>query len=145
MRHYALRRFTSLFLYFFGMYSLITAIWYSVNGRFKASAAEAVSEIVLHGGIFALMFGLLMMVLYRRKELRLPVLKVKNAQLEQGLQQIGYEPSKKQPLAGVKVYKPVPPVAASLAGKLFLHKTANFYHLEGPAKYVDRLEKLVRR
>jgi hypothetical protein len=130
-------------LYLFAMYSLLTAAWYGITGKFSDGTGTVLSEILFNAAIFSLMFTLGLLLWYRRTKIRIPVQDLSMKALEQQLEQIGY-----QRVAGIsneslQVYKPVPPKAPALAGKVFLQKSANFYHLEGPAKKVRELESLL--
>ncbi|ARS34639.1 hypothetical protein [Pontibacter actiniarum] len=142
MKNYSLLRFVKLNLYFFGMYSLLTAVWYALSGKFTAGAAgAALQEIAQDGALFALLFSLAMLLLYRRTELRLPTQAYTLQQLQQYLAAAGYlqvQAKGKEQL--LLVYKPVPPRAPALAGKVFVQQTANFFVLQGPAKLLKELQ-----
>jgi hypothetical protein len=140
MKHYTLQRFVKLNLYFFVMYSLLTAAWYGISGRFSEDSETALHEILLNAAIFSFLFTAAILLWYRRTESRIPVKAISMKALEQQLAAIGYErvlTKEKQP---VQVYKPRPPKAPTLAGKIFVSKSANFYHVQGPVKLVLSLE-----
>ncbi|MDX5436765.1 MAG: hypothetical protein LPK03_06190 [Pontibacter sp.] len=140
MRNYTLMRFVRLNLYFFAMYAALTAIWYGLSGRFaEAGTAQLLQEISINAAVFSLVFSLTMLILYRRTEVRVPVKKYTPKQLQQRLEEIGFVATnnQKQPL---QIYKPVPPKASALAGNVFVQQTANFWLMEGPKKYLGRLE-----
>ncbi|MFD2245307.1 hypothetical protein [Pontibacter ruber] len=141
MKNYTLLRFLRLNLYFFLMYSLLTAIWYGITGRFSGDTSILIAEILLNAAIFSLMFSLLILVLYRRTEARIPVQKLSVKTLQQQLEEIGFTPVKQSKTQEYQVYKATPPRASALAGKVFVRKTANFYLVEGPEKYVRKVKK----
>ncbi len=139
MRNYTLMRFVRLNLYFFAMYFVLTAIWYGLNGRFsETGTSQLLQEISINAAVFSLLFTLTMLLMYRRTEVRVPVKQFTSKQLQLRLEEIGYVRAKdeKQP---VQVYKPTPPKASALAGKVFVQQTANFWLLEGPKKYLGKL------
>ncbi|TPE42129.1 hypothetical protein [Pontibacter mangrovi] len=134
MRNYTLLRFVRLNLYFFVMYCLLTAAWYGLNGRFaEEGSAQLLQEIAFNAALFSLLFSITMLVLYRRIEVRVPLQKYTSKQLQQRLEEIGFTKAQDQ------VYKPVPPKASAMAGKVFVQKTTNFWILEGPKKYLEKL------
>ncbi|WP_266205010.1 hypothetical protein [Pontibacter kalidii] len=140
MRNYTLMRFVRLNLYFFAMYFVLTAIWYGLSGKFsEGSTGMLLQEIAFNAAVFSLLFSITMLVLYRRTRLRVPVGKYSPKQLQQRLEEIGFvrTSESKQPL---QVYKPTPPKASALAGNLFVQQSANFYLVEGPKKYLGKLE-----
>ena len=133
-------RFVRLNLYFFLMYFALTAIWYLLSGRFsEVGTAQLLREISINAALFSLVFSMTMLILYRRTEVRVPVKKYTSKQLQQRLEEIGFTKAneQKQPL---QVYKPTPPKASALAGNVFVQQTANFWLLEGPKKYLGKLE-----
>jgi len=133
-------RFVRLNLYFFVMYFALTAIWYLLSGRFsEVETTQLLREISINAALFSLVFSLTMLILYRRTLVRLPVQKFTSKQLQQRLEEIGFTKAneQKQPL---QVYKPTPPKASALAGNVFVQQTANFWLLEGPKKYLGKLE-----
>ncbi|WP_299760780.1 hypothetical protein [uncultured Pontibacter sp.] len=139
MRHYTLLRFVRLNLYFFAMYCLLTAVWYGLSGKFSgASITLVLQEIAFNAAVFSLLFSITMLVLYRRTALRVPVKKYTQNQLQHCLQDAGFVKAsqEKQPL---QVYKPTPPKASALAGNVFVQQSANYWLLEGPKKYIDKL------
>jgi hypothetical protein len=140
LKNYTLNRFVKLNLYFFLMYGVLTAAWYGISGRFSEDADSAVQEILLNAAIFALMFTTALLLWYRRTEIRIPVKDISPKALEQKLEAVGYERIKADPKQPTQVYKPRPPKAPALAGRIFLQKSANFYHLQGPRKVVLSLE-----
>ena len=140
MKSYTLLRFVKLNLYLFGMYSLLTAAWYGITGKFDEGVSAVISEILFNAAIFSLMFTIGLLLWYRRTQIRIPVKDLSMKALEQRLEQIGYQRVEGKKIQDLQVYKPVPPKAPALAGKLFLRKSANFYHLEGPAKKLKSLE-----
>ncbi|MBX0335313.1 hypothetical protein K3G39_18920 [Pontibacter sp. HSC-14F20] len=140
MKHYTLQRFVKLNLYFFGMYGLLTAAWYGFTGRFgEDSTRGAISEILVNAAIFSLLFTIALLLWYRRTEIRIPVKSISPKALDQKLDEIGYERIPGKDKGAVQVYKPRPPKAPALAGRLFVQKSANFYHLQGP---VSKLKSL---
>lgn len=138
MKNYTLLRFVKLSLYFFGMYGLLTAVWFGFSGRFSENASGAVNEILVNAAIFSLLFTIALLLWFRRKEVRIPVKHISQKELDQKLEEIGYEriPDK----GSVQVYKPRPPKTSALAGRLFVQKSANFYHLQGPVSKLKDLE-----
>lgn len=133
-------RFVRLNLYFFAMYCVLTAIWYGLSGRFsEVGAAQLLQDIAFNAAVFSLLFSLTMLILYRRVEVRLPVKKYSSRQLQQRLEEVGFVKAdeQKQPL---QVYKPTPPKASALAGNVFVQQTANFWLVDGPKKYIGKLE-----
>lgn len=133
-------RFVRLNLYFFAMYAALTAFWYGLSGRFaEAGTAHLLQEIGINAAVFSLVFSLTMLILYRRTEVRVPVKRYTPKQLQQSLEEIGFvkTDNQKQPL---QVYKPAPPKASALAGNVFVQQTANFWLMEGPKKYLGKLE-----
>lgn len=133
-------RFVRLNLYFFVMYFALTAIWYGLSGRFsEMDTTQLLREISINAALFSLVFSITMLILYRRTLVRVPVQKYTSKQLQQRLEEIGFTKAneQKQPL---QVYKPTPPKASALAGNVFVQQTANFWLLEGPKKYLGKLE-----
>lgn len=133
-------RFVRLNLYFFVMYFALTAVWYGLSGRFsEMDTTQLLREISINAALFSLVFSITMLILYRRTLVRLPVQKYTSKQLQQRLEEIGFTKTneQKQPL---QVYKPTPPKASALAGNVFVQQTANFWLLEGPKKYLGKLE-----
>ncbi|WP_299708139.1 hypothetical protein [uncultured Pontibacter sp.] len=139
MKNYTLNRFVKLNLYFFGMYGLLTAAWYGISGRFSEDAETAVQELFLNAAIFALMFTSALLLWYRRTEVRIPVKDISPKALELKLEAVGYERIKTDSKQPTQVYKPRPPKAPALAGRVFVQKSANFYHIQGP---VSKLKSL---
>ncbi|WP_299990977.1 hypothetical protein [uncultured Pontibacter sp.] len=139
MKNYTLQRFVKLSLYFFGMYALLTAAWFGISGRFGEDATGAINEILVNSAIFSLLFTIALLVWYRRTEIRIPVKSISSKALDQKLEEIGYERIPGKEKGAVQVYKPRPPKAPALAGRLFVQKSANFYHLQGP---VSKLKSL---
>ncbi|MCX2740813.1 hypothetical protein [Pontibacter anaerobius] len=140
MRNYTLMRFVRLNSYFFAMYSVLTAIWYGLSGKFsEGESMILIQEIGFNAAVFSVLFIITMLVLYRRTEVRVPVKKYSPKQLQQRLEDVGFvkADSKKQPR---QVYKPTPPKASALAGNVFVQQTANFWLLEGPKKFIGKLE-----
>lgn len=140
MKHYTLQRFVKLNLYFFVLYSLLTATWYAVTGRFAAGAAQVISEIVFNAAIFSFLFSLGILLWYRRTEVRIPAKELSIKQLNLRLEELGYQKlvsGDVQPQTSI--YKPAPPGASVFAGRVFVQKKANFYLVEGPAKYINRI------
>ncbi|PKV75872.1 hypothetical protein [Pontibacter ramchanderi] len=140
MKNYTLLRFVKLSLYFFGMYSVLTAVWFGVSGRFSEEAGGAVNEILVNAAIFSLLFTIALLLWYRRAEVRIPVKDISQNGLDQKLAEIGYERVPDKAKGAVQVYKPRPPKAPALAGRLFVQKSANFYHLQGPASKLKSLK-----
>ncbi|WP_018478330.1 hypothetical protein [Pontibacter roseus] len=141
MKHYTLQRFVKLNLYFFAMYSLLTAVWFGVTGRFtEEDTGSAVNEILLNAAIFSLMFTTALLLWYRRAEVRIPVKAISAKHLEQKMEELGYLRLADQKQPAVQVYKPVPPKAPALAGRVFIWKSANFYHVQGPVGKLKSLE-----
>ena len=140
MKGYTLQRFVKLNLYFFGMYGLLTAAWYGLSGRFGENAGAAINEILLNAAIFSMMFTSALLVWYRRTERRIPVKAISQKELEHNLETIGYERIPAKDKEAAQVYKPRPPKAPVLAGKIFIRKSVNFYHVQGPRKKLDSLE-----
>ncbi|PVY37369.1 hypothetical protein [Pontibacter virosus] len=140
MKHYILQRFVKLNLYFFGMYGLLTAVWFGFTGRFSEDTSGAISEILVNAAIFSLLFTIALLVWYRRTEVRIPVKSISPKALDQKLIEIGYERIPCKNKGAVQVYKPRPPKAPALAGRLFVQKSANFYHLQGPVSKLKSLE-----
>lgn len=133
-------RFVRLNLYFFVMYSLLTMLWYAVSGNLAGRGfIEVLQEVSLNGAVFALLFSLAILIWYRRGSRRVPVQQVTLAQLQQRLQEAGYVKVEGQTLEQVQVYKPAPPRAPALAGKVFVQRTTNFYVLQGPIKYIKKV------
>ncbi|SIT83027.1 hypothetical protein [Pontibacter indicus] len=139
MKNYTLLRFVKLSLYFFGMYGLLTAVWFGFSGRFSENASGAINEILVNAAIFSLLFTIALLLWFRRTEVRIPVTHISQKALEQKLEEIGYERIVDKVKGSVQVYKPRPPKASALAGRLFVQKSANFYHLHGP---VSKLKDL---
>lgn len=140
MKHYTLQRFVKLNLYFFVLYSLLTAIWYVVTGRFAAGAAQVISEILFNAAIFSLLFSLNILLWYRRTEVRIPAKELSIKQLNLRLEELGYRKlvsGDVQPQNSI--YKPAPPKVSVFAGRIFVQKKANLYLVEGPAKYINRI------
>ncbi|MBF9254626.1 hypothetical protein I2I11_15080 [Pontibacter sp. 172403-2] len=142
MKHYTLQRFVKLNLYFFVLYSLLTAAWYAASGRFAADATLAAGEIVFNAAIFSLLFSLSILVWYRRAAIQIPVKELSIKQLNARLEELGYRKlaSGNTP-SQTSTYKPAPPGASVFAGKVFVQKKADFYLIEGPARYVKRIQK----
>ncbi|MBF8965224.1 hypothetical protein I0P70_18390 [Pontibacter sp. FD36] len=140
MKHYTLQRFVKLSLYFFGMYALLTAAWFGISGRFREDATGAINEILVNSAIFSLLFTIALLLWYRRTEIRIPVKSISSKALDQKLEEIGYERIPGKEKGAVQVYKPRPPKAPALAGRLFVQKSANFYHLQGPVSKLKSLE-----
>jgi hypothetical protein len=140
MKYYTLQRFVKLNLYFFGMYSVLTAAWYGLSGRFGEDTGTAVNEILFNAAIFSFMFTVALLLWYRRTDIRIPVNKITLKALEQQMEGIGYLRVAGQKQQAVQVYKPAPPKAPVFAGKIFIRKTANFYLVQGPKKSVLSLE-----
>ena len=139
MKNYTLLRFVKMSLYFFGMYGLLTAVWFGFSGRFSENVSGAINEILVNAAIFSLLFTIALMLWYRRTEVRIPVKNISQKALEQKLEEIGYERIPDKEKGAIQVYKPRPPKASALAGRLFVQKSANFYHLHGP---VSKLKDL---
>ncbi|MFT2011338.1 hypothetical protein ACMA1I_21885 [Pontibacter sp. 13R65] len=139
MKHYTLLRFVKLNLYFFSAYCLLTGLWYGVTNRFETEAATVVKEIMLNAAIFGLLFSLLMLSWYRRTRLLLATTKISYAELQQRLSAIGFEKVPQAQKSKMEVYKPTPPKAAAMAGKLFVSKSPSFYIVEGPARLLKKL------
>ncbi|WP_187264603.1 hypothetical protein [Pontibacter beigongshangensis] len=139
MKNYSLLRFVKLNLYFFSIYSLLTGLWYAVTNRFETDAATAVKEILFNAAIFSLLFTLLMLGWYRRTRLMLATTKTSYAELQKRLAAIGYEKVSQPKKSTIEVYKPTPPKAAAMAGKLFVSKSPSFYIVEGPARLLKKL------
>lgn len=135
MKNYTLLRFVKLNLYFFVMYSLLTALWYGLSGKFAGAAGTVLQEIALNAAVFSLLFSVSILLWYRRTEFRIPVQKYKPEQLRQKIEEAGYLKVSGHKHA-YEVYKPAPPKAPALAGKIFVQKTTNFYVLQGPTKYL---------
>lgn len=139
MKNYTLQRFVKLNLYFFCMYSVLTAVWYGINGRFSENFG-ALDEIFLNAAFFSLIFTISILVWYRRTELRIPVTALSQTALDKALQEIGF-----LKISGVQdnkqtIYKPAPPKAPVLAGKIFVARSANFYHLQGAKRILKTLQ-----
>ncbi len=132
MKNYTLQRFVKLNLYFFGMYGLLTAAWYGLSGKFGEEGANAWREVAVNAAIFSLLFTVALLVWYRRTEVRIPVKSMTQKQLEQQLETIGYERVPGKEKGAVQIYKPRPPKAPALAGRVFVQKSINFYHIQGP-------------
>jgi hypothetical protein len=132
-------RFVKLNIYFFGMYGLLTCIWYGLTGRFNQNAADSFREILVTSAFFSLAFSLLVLFWYRRTSIRIPLKNVSKKELNLKLEQTGYtreeQPGKQQP----QTYKPVPPKASAMAGKIFLAQDASYYHLNGPRKFLKQI------
>ncbi|WP_114784847.1 hypothetical protein [Botryobacter ruber] len=142
MKNYSLIRFVKLNIYFLAAYSILTGIGYAVMGKFTGQAVETWNEILFNAAIFSLVFSLAILLLYRRTDLRLPNTRVSYKALENRLLEVGYEPVPQPEKAIYQEFKPVPPKAAALAGKVFVLKTPNFYIVEGPARYLKKLANL---
>ncbi|MBD1395806.1 hypothetical protein H9Q13_01400 [Pontibacter sp. JH31] len=140
MKNYTLQRFVKLNLYFFGMYGLLTAAWYGLSGRFGEDAGTAIQEILSNAAIFSLMFTTALLVWYRRTELRIPVKTISQSGLEDKLETLGYERIPAPNKGAAQVYKPRPPKAPVLAGKIFVLKSTKFYHVRGPLRKLESLE-----
>ncbi len=138
MKNYSLLRFLKLNLYFFLTYMAFTAIWYGVNGRFKEDGFIALVEMVTTAVVFALLFGTAIILWYNRTERRIPLKSIAPKELDKKLLELGFE-RKTDKSKTIKTYKPVPPKAPSLAGKIFILQSANFYHLHGPARFLKKL------
>ncbi len=140
MKNYTLFRFVKLNLYFFAMYSLLTAVWYGFTGRFETDGAGATGEILFNAALFALLFSAGILLWYKRAETRIPVKELSIKTLHQRLEQLGYQKiAAADALTQWSKYKPVPPKVPVLAGKIFVQKKANFYLVEGPSKYIKKL------
>jgi hypothetical protein len=139
MKNYTLLRFVKLSLYFFGMYGLLTAAWYGMSGRFGEDAQTAINELLLNAAIFSLMFTLTLLVWFRRTEVRIPIKALTPKALDQRLEAIGYERMITKNHTSLQVYKPRPPKASALAGRVLVQKSVNFYHIHGP---VSKLKSL---
>lgn len=139
MKNYALIRSVKLGIYFFAVYAVFTAIWYLISGRFKDGTTDAVSELFVTAAWFALLFSFMMVLWFRRTEIRLPLKEINQKQLEQKLADLGFERVKKTSGEKIQTYKPIPPKASAMAGKVFISRSANFYHLQGPVKYLKKL------
>lgn len=139
MKQYTLQRFVKLNLYFFGMYGLLTAAWYGITGRFGEDAGGAINEILVNAALFSLLFTIALLIWYRRTEIRIPIKSTSQKALEQKLEEIGYERVPGKEKGAVQVYKPRPPKAPALAGRVFVVKSLNFYHIQGPANKLKSL------
>lgn len=136
MNNYVLMRFVKLNIYFFGMYSLLTCIWYGITGRFSENTDVLFREILVTSAFFSLAFSIMVLTWYQRTTIRVPVKSISKKELQQKLEATGYtkiEQDVKQP---VQIYKPVPPKASAMAGKIFLAQDANYYQLNGPKKFL---------
>jgi hypothetical protein len=140
MKNYTLQRFVKLNLYFFGMYGLLTAAWYGLSGRFGEEGAHAWREVAVNAAIFSLLFTVALLLWYRRTEVRIPIKSMPQKQLEHQLEAVGYERAPSKETGTVQVYKPRPPKAPALAGRVFVQKSANFYHIQGPVQKLKSLE-----
>jgi hypothetical protein len=142
LKNYTLQRFVKLNLYFFGMYGLLTAAWYGISGRFTEDTGTAINEIILNAAIFSFMFTSALLLWYRRKEIRIPLKALSAKALDQKLEAAGYEKVMANAKQPVQVYKPRPPKAPIFSGKIFVSKSANFYHVQGPVSKLKSLEVL---
>ncbi|TXK44293.1 hypothetical protein FVR03_14025 [Pontibacter qinzhouensis] len=140
MKNYVLLRFVKLNLYFFSAYSLLTGLWYAFTNRFETEAGTAVKEIMLNAAIFSLLFTLLLLLWYRRTRLLVATTKISYPELQKRLSDMGYEQVKLSQKSNTEVYKPTPPKAAAMAGKLFVSKSPSFYIIEGPARLLKQLD-----
>lgn len=138
MRNYSLLRFLKLSVYFFLMYSLLTGVWYAITGKFKENAAATITELAVTSVVFSLLFSVAIVVWFRRDERRIPLKTITTKELDKKLVKIGYSyaPAKDKT---TRIYKPVPPKASALAGKIFVQQSANFWHLHGPVRYLKNL------
>lgn len=139
MKNYTLLRFVKLNLYLFGMYSVLTAAWYGVSGRFGEEGVAAWQEVAVNAVIFALLFTVALLLWYRRTEIRIPIKSLSQKQLEHHLEAIGFARIPGKETGTAQVYKPCPPRAPALAGRVFVQKSANFYHIQGPKKELKSL------
>lgn len=140
MKNYVLMRFVKLNIYFFGMYGLLTCIWYGITGRFSENTEVVFREILVTSTFFSLAFSVMVLIWYRRSSIRIPVKSISKKELTQKLEETGYsrvEQEEKQP---VQIYKPVPPKASAMAGKIFLAQDGSYYHLNGPSKFLKMIE-----
>ena len=139
MRNYSLLRFLKLNLYFFLMYSLLTGAWYAITGKFDKNTSATIAELLFTAVVFSLLFSLAIVVWFRRDERRIPLKRVTIKELDKELTQIGYQrvPGKAKQTIN---YKPEPPKASALAGKIFVQQSANFWHLHGPVKYLKLIK-----
>lgn len=138
MRYYSLLRFLKLSLYFFLMYTLLTAVWYGITGKFKEDTAATITEIMVTAVLFSLLFSVTIVIWYRREERRIPLKSITAKELDKKLETIGFTRTQHKE-KHTRIYKPVPPKAAALAGRIFVQQSANFYHLHGPVRYLGKL------
>lgn len=129
-------RFVKLNIYFFGMYGLLTCIWYGITGRFSESTEVAFREILVTSAFFSLAFSIMVLIWYRRTSIRIPVKSISKKELNKKLEETGYTKIEQEGKQPVQTYKPVPPKASALGGKIFLAQDASYYHLNGPKKFL---------
>lgn len=136
MRNYVLMRFVKLNIYFFGMYSLLTCIWYWITGRFSEDSTLIFREIMITSAFFSLAFSIMVLVWYRRISIRVPVKSISKKELQQIVEAAGYAKVESEGKQPVQIYKPVPPKASAMAGKIFIQQDINFYNLNGPKRFL---------
>lgn len=136
MKNYVLMRFVKLNIYFFAMYGTLTCIWYGITDRFNENSDLVFREIMVTSAFFSLAFSIMVLTWYSRTSIRIPVKSISKKELQQKVEATGYGKvalKEKQP---VQVYKPVPPRASAMAGKIFIHQDINFYNLTGPKRFL---------
>ncbi|MBB6610827.1 hypothetical protein H7F15_07245 [Pontibacter sp. Tf4] len=141
MRNYSLLRFLKLNVYFFLMYSLLTAVWYGITGKFEENPTGTIGEVFFTAAVFSLLFSLAIVIWFRREERRIPVKGLSVKELDKKLARIGYQRVQGKSKQTIS-YKPEPPKASALAGKIFVQQSVNFYHLHGPARYLKQIGNL---
>lgn len=141
MRNYVLMRFVKLNLYFFAMYSLLTCIWYYITGRFEGNSEVIFREIMITSAFFSLAFSMMVLVWYRRTSIRIPLKSISKKELQLKVETAGFSKVKSNSKQSIQIYKPVPPKAAAMAGKIFIQQDINFYQLHGPKRFLKLISE----
>lgn len=142
MKNYMLMRFVKLNLYFFIMYSLLTCIWYGITGRFKVAPETVFREVMITSAFFSLAFSVMVLLWFRRTSVRIPVKQTNRKELQQKVEALGYAKLDSAGQEPMQVYKPVPPKASAMAGKIFIQQNGSYYNLNGPAKFLKLMKEL---
>lgn len=129
-------RFVKLNLYFFVMYSLLTAIWYGLTGRFDVNRNLVIREIIITSAVFSLAFTGMVLIWYWRTTIRIPAKSISKKNLEQRIEEAGFAKINSEGKQVVLVFKPVPPKASAMAGKIFIEQHNGFYQVHGPKKFL---------
>ncbi len=141
MGNYVLMRFVKLNLYFFIMYSLLTCIWYFITDRFEGDSVVIFREIIITSAFFSLAFSIMVLVWYRRSSIRIPVKGISKKELQQKVEAAGYAKVESGNKQALQIYKPVPPKASAMAGKIFIQQDISFYQSHGPKLFLKLVEE----